>query len=186
MRVVVIANDQQWEEWPAKNTAVEWVHADNINDVAMHAADLYINLIDSPVRTLAEMNAPKNMIRIIAWPGFLERDAWEVAGEISESVSAMFRALGKKLIPVADEPGLVAARVISMIINEAYYALGDAVSTKHEIDTAMKLGTNYPFGPFEWAEKIGLKNVYELLNELNKNDGRYKPAPALESEMNKK
>ncbi len=45
---------------------------------------------------------------------------------------------------------------MAMIINEAWHALAEEVSTKNEIDTAMKLGTNYPYGPFEWAEKIGL------------------------------
>ena len=42
-----------------------------------------------------------------------------------------------------------------MIINEAFLALQEGVSTKEEINTAMKLGTNYPLGPFEWVEKIG-------------------------------
>jgi 3-hydroxyacyl-CoA dehydrogenase len=44
-----------------------------------------------------------------------------------------------------------------MIINEAYFALEDNVSTKAETDIAMKLGTNYPYGPFEWGQLIGLK-----------------------------
>jgi len=72
-----------------------------------------------------------------------------------------------------------------MIINEAYFALGDKVSTKDEIDTAMKLGTNYPYGPFEWSRKIGLKNVYQLLSVLSKEDHRYIAAPCLEEEVAK-
>ncbi|MEO5650820.1 MAG: 3-hydroxyacyl-CoA dehydrogenase family protein, partial [Ginsengibacter sp.] len=68
------------------------------------------------------------------------------------------------------------ARVISMIINEAFYTLKENVSTKKEIDLAMKLGTNYPFGPFEWAEKIGLENVFNLLKKLSEKEERYIPS----------
>ncbi len=70
-----------------------------------------------------------------------------------------------------------------MIINEAFYALGDDVSTKEEIDVAMKLGTNYPFGPFEWGEKIGLQNIIELLKKLSENDKRYNVAPYLQKQF---
>jgi 3-hydroxybutyryl-CoA dehydrogenase len=53
------------------------------------------------------------------------------------------------------------------------------VSTKKETDIAMKLGTNYPYGPFEWAEKIGLKNIAALLTALCKEENRYQPSPLL-------
>jgi 3-hydroxybutyryl-CoA dehydrogenase len=46
----------------------------------------------------------------------------------------------------------------------------------------MKLGTNYPFGPFEWAEKIGIRYIYQLLKKLEETDPRYKPASLLEAE----
>ena len=54
-----------------------------------------------------------------------------------------------------------------MIINEAFIALREGVSTKEEINTAMKLGTNYPYGPFEWAGKIGIERVNALLDKLD-------------------
>jgi 3-hydroxybutyryl-CoA dehydrogenase len=80
---------------------------------------------------------------------------------------------------VADVAGMVSGRILAMIINEAYYTLQEDVSTKEEIDTAMKLGTNYPFGPFEWSEFIGLENIYDLLNKLSRSDNRYMPAAAM-------
>jgi 3-hydroxybutyryl-CoA dehydrogenase len=61
--------------------------------------------------------------------------------------------------------------------------LGEHVSSKEEIDIAMKLGANYPRGPFEWASIIGLKNIYTLLKALEKLNNLYKPAPALEKEI---
>ncbi len=77
---------------------------------------------------------------------------------------------------------MITARVLAAIINEAYFTLGAQVSTREEIDIAMKLGTSYPYGPFEWSGKIGLKRIYELLNELSSVDGRYTPAPLLTQE----
>ena len=83
---------------------------------------------------------------------------------------------------MADKPGLVSARIISMIINEAYFAFEQKVSTKEEIDTALKLGTNYPMGPFEWSRKIGLSEIRRLLEKLSLEDARYTPAPLLKTE----
>lgn len=67
-------------------------------------------------------------------------------------------------------------RTVAMIINEAYFALGDKLATATDIDLAMKNGVNYPLGPIEWGEKIGLHNVAQLLEELNTitRDERYR------------
>jgi 3-hydroxybutyryl-CoA dehydrogenase len=40
----------------------------------------------------------------------------------------------------------------------------------------MKLGTNYPYGPFEWAAKIGEDKIVQLLLKLAESDPCYKPA----------
>ncbi len=76
-------------------------------------------------------------------------------------------------------PGFISASVIAMIINEAYFAKADGVSTEAEIDLAMKLGTNYPYGPFEWAQKIGLKNILNLLTSMSEQNNKYAPSPLL-------
>ena len=70
-----------------------------------------------------------------------------------------------------------------MIINEACYTLQEGTATMSDIDISMKLGTNYPFGPFEWADKIGIKNVYEILENLynDTKDERYKICPLLKT-----
>ena len=69
-----------------------------------------------------------------------------------------------------------------MIVNEAYFALEQQVSSKEEIDIAMKTGTNYPYGPFEWGKLIGIKNIYALLMELSRLDKRYQPSDPLKQE----
>ena len=73
------------------------------------------------------------------------------------------------------------ARVLSAIINEAYLALGEGVASPADIDTAMRLGTNYPKGPLAWGDEIGPRLVLETLLALEEfyRDGRFAPAPRL-------
>ncbi|HWB27458.1 MAG TPA: 3-hydroxyacyl-CoA dehydrogenase family protein [Chitinophagaceae bacterium] len=126
-----------------------------------------------------------NYARINGWSGFFEGKTLEVAAVDNGKTAAegILNALGWKFVWAPDEPGLIAARVVIMIINEAYFGLADGISTKKEIDIAMKLGTNHPYGPFEWAEKVGLKNIYFLLKKLQQQYGnRYNVAPLLEQE----
>jgi len=141
-----------------------------VNGVTCTAADLQHN----------------NYVRLNAWAGFLERPVTELAAANEDAKAAaenVFNTLGWQYTWVPDAPGMVAARVVSMIINEAFFALADGISTREEIDIAMKLGTNYPYGPFEWGRKIGLANIYFLLKKLQKQHGnRYAAAPLLEQE----
>lgn len=85
---------------------------------------------------------------------------------------------------VADTVGLITPRIICMIINEAFYALEEGIATEADIDRAMKLGTNYPYGPLEWSKKIGIRNVYNLLNAVYEetSNQRYKISSLLKSE----
>lgn len=122
---------------------------------------------------------PNAFIRFNGWRGFKGGQVLEIASVskiIPELVQLFANACGLTCISVPDQPGLVRPRVVAMIINEAFHALGEGVSTSEEIDTAMKLGTNYPYGPFEWAEIIGIRNIVGLLEKLALNDEKYQPA----------
>lgn len=139
--------------------------------------------INSVAVTLNEISAP--FIRLNAWPGFLQRNIAEFAALTSEQPVAehVFKQLGWAYHQVPDTTGMISARVVAMIVNEAYFTFGDGVSTKEEIDIAMKLGTNYPYGPFEWSRVIGLQSIHELLLKLNKENSRYEIASSLEAEL---
>lgn len=139
-------------------------------------------LLGSVIRTLGDFGNIEGVIRINDWPGFLHHSRWEFAGHMTAHTRDVFKALSKEPVAVTDQPGFVSARIISMIINEAYFALGANISSKTEIDTAMKYGTNYPFGPFEWAEKIGAGRIYALLQRLTEESTRYAPAESLVKE----
>jgi 3-hydroxybutyryl-CoA dehydrogenase len=202
MRVIVVATGEQQKEIKIKNTSGEVdlyfenelplpkelktfdaffilnLNIATLNFAHFETKPVFINAV---IDTLTELKLPNNVSRINAWPGFLQNEIWEIVSKNKNEVEDVFKNLGWKIIFVKDEPGLVAARVISMIINEAFLAFNENVSTIEEIDLAMKLGTNYPYGPFEWAEKIGLKNIFDLLRKLNEKDARYLPSSALEN-----
>jgi len=71
-------------------------------------------------------------------------------------------------------------RIELAIINEAYHAAGDGVAEASDIDRAMKLGANHPYGPFERAGQLGLRRVIDGLSRLETLHGeRYRVAPLL-------
>lgn len=194
MKVAVLATDSQWNEINDGLGEVVYYRVETITQMCGDAGLIlddsvpydFTNttlalLINAVSVTLQEMGAPKNVFRINAWNGFLTRPTWEIAGAITEGTNQLLTALGKQAIHVPDEPGFVSARVLAMIINEAYFALEDKVSTREDIDLAMKLGTGYPYGPFEWASIIGIGNIYRLLEKLSLQDKRYRPAGLLKS-----
>lgn len=200
MKVIVVANVEQQQEILLKNTKqdVELIFVRRSSELEINDNyDAIFNLIEnenidikkfqnkavfinSVLETLLERNLPGNFSRINGWPGFLKRPTWEVTSGDKIIAGEIFDQFGWNVVFVKDEPGLISARVISMIINEAFFALGEKISTVEEIDLAMKLGTNYPHGPFEWSEKIGLQNIYHLLHKLSITDKRYSVAPLLE------
>ena len=207
MRLVVLANEQQKEELLSAaindNCEIDWIisskefsshpDADAVMDLLFEengydVTDLKSFLpktifVNSITKTISEIDLP--FIRINAWPGFLKRNIAEVAGgneSNKKDAEKILSLLNKKAEWVPDIKGFISARVVSMIINEAWFALEENVSTKEEIDIAMKLGTNYPYGPFEWGKKIGLKNIASLLGELSITEKRYLPANLLMKE----
>jgi len=121
-------------------------------------------------------------------PTFVNRPVLEASVSAKKNESQLGNICSQLVtdfVCVEDRVGLVTPRVICMIINEAYYTLEEGTANKDDIDLAMKLGTNYPFGPFEWAKYIGISNVIELLDAvyLDTSDDRYKVCSLLRNEL---
>jgi 3-hydroxybutyryl-CoA dehydrogenase len=121
-----------------------------------------------------------------ALPTFINRSRWEISLFYkfqSQDVATIMAALGIDYDLVEDRVGMITPRILFMIINEACYTLQEGTASIEDIDIAMKLGTNYPMGPFEWCDKIGVTEVFETLVSLYEDtkDERYKICPLLKS-----
>ena len=207
MKIVVLGNDKAKNELLGSSNEgnLSIMHVSDVLAFELHDdADAFFDLnfelnterieilkkfVSKPVfinavsYTIAEIDP--SLIRINGWNSFLKRNLLEAAcmNELLKlKAGEVMNALNKTIEWVPDVKGFISARVVSMVINEAYFSLDENVSTKNEIDTAMKLGTNYPYGPFEWSELIGLKNIHELLTELSRTNSRYQPAALLQKE----
>ncbi|MGD6744510.1 3-hydroxyacyl-CoA dehydrogenase [Streptomyces sp. BH106] len=99
---------------------------------------------------------------------------------IGEAVG-LFQALGKEVSVIGDVPGMIVARTVARIIDLAHDALARGVATEGDIDTAMRLGVNYPLGPLEWGRRLGRGWACGVLEELHERDpsGRHAPSLAL-------
>jgi 3-hydroxybutyryl-CoA dehydrogenase len=136
---------------------------------------------------LSENGLPDDAFGFCGMPTFVNREILEVSlrrEDQREQLRKVCENLQTKFQMVADRVGLVTPRVICMIINEAYRTVEEGTATREDIDMAMKLGTNYPFGPFEWCERIGVKNVCRLLEAMyaDTGDERYRVCPMLEKQ----
>lgn len=107
--------------------------------------------------------------------------AMQTANEALERAEGFWEALGCETVRVGDGPGLVRARIVCCLINEAASALLEGVATAADIDRAMQLGTNYPHGPLSWGDRLGLDTVLGVMTGLFEEWGedRYRPSPLL-------
>jgi 3-hydroxybutyryl-CoA dehydrogenase len=82
---------------------------------------------------------------------------------------------------IDDTPGLVVTRTVAMLVNLAVDAVHQGVASRTDIDTAMRLGTNYPIGPLEWGDRWGAETVHTVLSAIHDayGDPRYRPSPLL-------
>ncbi len=205
MKVAVVANELQKEEFLSKQIknnanvcfvkepqnipADTYIVFDLLFEHTNDRVSLLKKFLPRPVfinavsDRLAAIDQP--FIRINAWPGFLKRNIMEavVLPPQEKIMKDAFEKLGWQYQLVADTAGMVSARIICMIINEAHFALNEKVSTKEEIDTAMKLGTSYPYGPFEWSRIIGIKKICEILFQLSNENNLYEVSTLLTNDL---
>lgn len=105
----------------------------------------------------------------------------ETSDETVEVARKVAEQIGKETVVVNDFPGFVTSRISTLVGNEAFYMLQEGVGTPEEIDKAIKLGLNFPMGPFELVDLVGLDARLNNLRYLHEKLGeKYRPAPLLE------
>jgi 3-hydroxybutyryl-CoA dehydrogenase len=130
---------------------------------------------------------PSQVVGFGALPGASPPALVEVAPGLATadaavaSVQEVLEGAGRDVARVRDDAGLVLARILCLIVNEAAAMLMEGAATARDIDTAMKLGTNYPHGPLEWADLMGVDFVFATLVGLRaeQDEDRYRPCPLL-------
>lgn len=105
----------------------------------------------------------------------------ETSDATAEAIQMAAIQMGKETVIVNEFPGFVTSRISALVGNEAFYMLQEGVGTAEEIDKAIKLGLNYPMGPFELGDLVGLDTRLNNLKYLHEKLGeKYRPAPLLE------
>ena len=131
---------------------------------------------------------PGRLVYFVALPTLSDATVVELARAPTTENSALaaagaaFAAMGKHVECVLEcRPGLVLGRILAQIVNEAHFAVDQGVASAEDCDTAMRLGFNWPRGPFGWGSAIGLGRCAAILDALHRSLGeeRYRVSPLL-------
>jgi 3-hydroxybutyryl-CoA dehydrogenase len=133
--------------------------------------DAYVTDLDACV---ARMQHPQRLVGY-GILGALERqriveivDTDVVSDELLGLAEVFFATMGARTILVENQPGLFLGRVVGSIVNEAVIAVDAGVADIDDVDEAMRLGVNYPIGPFAWGREIGGARIARILTLVAK------------------
>lgn len=102
-------------------------------------------------------------------------------GHALGAAAGILRGAGYAVSVIDDIPAMIVMRTVAMLANEAADAVNQGVCSVADADLAMRKGVNYPRGPLEWADAIGVATVLEVLENIAHAYGedRYRPSPLL-------
>ena len=164
----------------ARDESADW------NGVAVEGLQLHITRGRCAAQLAHERRQPG--LAVIDWPlapdridGLAMAFAPRVDAAPRARAEALLRRLGWEPLVLRDVPGLVVARTIAMLVNEGADAVWQGVCDEAGADIAMKLGVNYPAGPFEWLALLGADTVVDALDGLFDacRSERYRVSPLL-------
>jgi 3-hydroxybutyryl-CoA dehydrogenase len=95
-----------------------------------------------------------------------------------DAVAALFRAAGRAVTRIEDCPGFIGQRIVAMVANLGCEMAQMRLASPEDVDTAMRLGLNYPMGPLAMADRLGVDATYRILLRLQEITGsdRYRPS----------
>ena len=164
-----------------QDTAADWT------GVAIEGLQLHFTRGRCAAQLAHERSQPG--LAVIDWPlapdridGLAIAFAPRVDAASQALAAALLRRLGWEPLVLRDVPGLAVARTIAMLVNEGADAVWQGVCDEAGADTAMKLGVNYPAGPFEWLALLGATVVVDTLEGLfgAYRSERYRVSPLLQ------
>ncbi|MDR7418338.1 MAG: 3-hydroxyacyl-CoA dehydrogenase NAD-binding domain-containing protein [Armatimonadota bacterium] len=155
--------------------------------LAPDALLLVSTLTTSVTEAARHARHPDRVVGFATLPPLSERSLIEIqAGlrtvrDAAVRAAGFWRRAGKAVAHTADGVAGVFPRIQAMLCHEAIVALAAGIASAEEIDTAMRLGVNYPQGPIERAERVGLGVILAVVQALQVEHGdpRYRPVPLL-------
>ena len=96
----------------------------------------------------------------------------------TETKAFVEQFIHKKGIMVYESPGFVTTRLICVLINEALHTLSEGVASAEDIDSAMRIGYDFHYGPLEMADRFGLDSVVDAMEGLFRKFGDIKYRPS--------
>lgn len=186
---------QRWQPdtwvWPSR-ISPGWPHYEIIVDLeaderpspafrVVTPALWVLSSVKKPLhRLLPDESWADRCVGINLLPVFCERETVEVTA-LSEVAWHRFQAWEPQSVRVPDTVGMVSARILCLILNEALLLSSEAHLPLDTLDRAVKLGLNYPRTLSEWGEAIGWHHVRAVVEALNQEYGAavYPMAPFL-------
>ena len=168
---------------------IEFTQAAAQGDTLASAGGAILRVTDgcSATRCASETETPNTVLMDLALDySTATRLAVSVAAQCDPAAACaaigLLQAAGFAVSKLQDIPGLIVMRTVAMLANEAADAVNQGVCDAPAVDTAMRLGVNYPCGPLAWADAIGLRQVSKVLSNLALTYGedRYRTSPLIQ------
>lgn len=87
-------------------------------------------------------------------------------------------ALGKHLAQISDQPGFIVNKLLLRYLNHAVQILDSGKASREQLDSAMRELANYPMGPCELLDLIGIDTCVEILKTIHADTGLEIDQPA--------
>ena len=172
-----------------QHKGLPFIHAESAEWEGLGIGNMQVHLSRgrSAAQLASMLNHPE--LAVMDWPlapehadGLALAFAPKASAKARKQVEDVWHALGWEPLLLRDVPGLAVARTVAMLINEGCDAVWQGVCDADAADLGVKLGLNYPAGPFEWLELVGAEPVVALLDGMFAayRSERYRVSPLLQ------